>query len=251
MIDKLFYVKMDKIIEKIDACRKEPEFTDELNLRNSKIPDFSISSRDLFKKMATLICFSQNARSDAVQRMVDTDNFSRIFSGFDIELVSAMDSQEIKDKYWDILKPIRFKGKIDSILNCAKIMNSGSINMQEMLKSVPVILKSYEDIDQFWKSFCNIRTQLEQNNMPFFKSTTSLLHLLLYLGYDCLKPDQIVMNVSINELHLVASQKNRDKIYVVKAIQQYCVDRQIRPAVVDFYLLAEGGQAWANQFKKC
>ncbi len=83
---------------------------------------------------------------------------------------------------------------------------------------------------------------METEKIPFFKCTTSLLHFLLSIGYDCIKPDIIVMMVA-KKGNIVPSETgdgNRRK--VVRDIQLYSVDRQIRPSVVDLYFLIYGGQ---------
>ena len=85
--------------------------------------------------------------------------------------------------------------------------------------------------------------------MPFYQSSTTLLHLLMMLGFDCIKPDTIVMRVAIEELGIVGSEKREnDRIGVVRDIQDYSVNNKIKPSIVDFYLLIEGGQTWARKF---
>ncbi len=87
--------------------------------------------------------------------------------------------------------------------------------------------------------------------MPFYRNTTSLLHLLLYLGYDCIKPDTIVMSVAINYLHIVTGKSDNDLIETVTFVQEYAIYKHIRTTIVDFYLLIYGGQTWARQFIRC
>ncbi len=41
---------------------------------------------------------------------------------------------------------------------------------------------------------------LKKEKMPFFRRTTSLLHFLLSVGYDCIKPDIIVRAVSLYQV---------------------------------------------------
>lgn len=75
--------------------------------------------------------------------------------------------------------------------------------------------------------------------MPFFKKSTSLLHFLLHIGYDCIKPDLVIMKVA-NKLGMVSSSSEKEKIQVVRVVQLYSVNRKIRPSMVDFYLLVYG-----------
>jgi hypothetical protein len=48
----------------------------------------------------------------------------------------------------------------------------------------------------FWESFDNTRYYLGDIGFPFFAEFTSLCHLLSDLGFDCAKPDSIVMGVA-------------------------------------------------------
>ena len=245
------YKKLDAIFKNIDDCRKEPNFDQEINLRNSKVPNENMSENELFEKMAILICFSQNAKSDPVSKMIQKPEFSEIFHNFDVDSVANMDPNIIIYEYWDLLKPIRFKSKISSIVKCAALIGSGKFNLPAMLKNIPVRVQTQGDIKEFWKNFIILRKDLKKIKMPFYANTTSLLHLLLYLGYDCIKPDTIVMKVAINDLNIVTGKSDNDLIKVVTFVQEYAVYKHIRPAIVDFYLLIYGGQTWAKQFISC
>lgn len=245
------YDKIDDIFMKINDCRKEPEFSDEVNSRNNKFPNGNISQNELFEKMAILICFSQNAKAGAVDKMINRPEFKEIFHNFNINSVANTDPNSIISGSWELLKPIRFKRKISSIVECAVLLNSGKYDLPEMLKKIPLRIQSHDDIKEFWKNFNLLREQLKEIQMPFYRNTTSLLHLLLYLGYDCIKPDTIVMNVAIDDLHIVTGKSDNDLVKVVTAIQEYALYKHIRPTIVDFYLLVYGGQTWAKNFITC
>ena len=245
------YEKIDRIFIKVNDCRKEPKFSDEVNSRNNKFPNTNMSQNELLEKMATLICFSQNAKASAVDKMINKPEFAEIFQGFDINSVANMNPNKIISESWELLKPIRFKGKINSIVKCAVLINSGKFNLSAMVKNIPVKIQTHDDIKEFWKNFYIFREKLNEIKMPFYSNTTSLLHLLLFLGYDCIKPDTIVMDVAINNLHIVTGTKDNDRINVVTAIQEYALYKHIRPTIVDFYLLVYGGQTWAKNFITC
>lgn len=89
---------------------------------------------------------------------------------------------------------------------------------------------------------------MKNNKIPFFQSTTSLLHFLLDIGYDCMKPDLVVIKVA-KKLNIVDNETG-DKNFrkTVRFIQEYSVDRQIRPSIVDFYFLINEGQMGAKKF---
>lgn len=245
------YEKLDKIFEDIDKCKKEPDFTAQINFRNSNLPIPNISENELFKKMAILICFSQNAKSDYVEKMIKKPEFSETFHNFDVHSVANMDRNVIISESWELLKPIRFKSKISSIVKCAALLNSGQFDLPAMLKNIPVTVQTQDDIKKFWENFIILREELKKIKMPFYGNTTSLLHLLLYLGYDCIKPDTIVMKVAINNLKIATGKSDSDLVKVVTFIQEYALYKHIRPAIVDFYLLICAGQTWAKQFVIC
>ncbi len=99
--------------------------------------------------MAILICFSQNARADAVNKMIYRPEFKEIFHGFDINSVSNIDPNTIISESWDLLKPIRFKGKINSIVKCAVLISLGKFNLSAMLTNIPARVQTNDDIKEF------------------------------------------------------------------------------------------------------
>ena len=53
------------------------------------------------------------------------------------------------------------------------------------------------------------KLSLEKHKIPFLRSTTTLLHFLLDSGYDCVKPDSVIMDVA-NYISIV-DEKMSDK----------------------------------------
>jgi hypothetical protein len=77
--------------------------------------------------------------------------------------------------------------------------------------------------------------------MPFLGNITTLLHLLLDMGYDCVKPDIILLKFA-NEIGIT------DKKKFVRILQEYSLLRNIRPSIIDLYLLIYGKQLGAKHF---
>ena len=77
-----------------------------------------------------------------------------------------------------------------------------------------------------------------------------MLHFLLDVGYDCVKPDLVVMRVA-KKLNIVEDEKG-DKHFrkTVRFIQEYAISRSIRPSRVDFYFLIDEGQMGVKKFVK-
>lgn len=251
-IERIFS-SIDQISEKVNSSRKEPEFSEEIKKREERTPSMIHDDNDVLRQFARLIAFSQNAPSDKVSGMLDKGIFDDIFHNFEIDKVAKMNPRTVRIHHWNKIRVIRFLNKITSIIGCAKSLasiKSKHGSFMDLLKKcdIPLNLKSEADIERFWQGFNRLKNELENENIPFFKQSTSRLHFLLHIGYGCIKPDQIVMQVS-KKIGLVESEKGeRNRLNVVKTLQRYCVDRKLKPSIVDFYLLIYGGQRWARQF---
>jgi hypothetical protein len=60
----------------------------------------------------------------------------------------------------------------------------------------------------------------------------------------------VVQNAALETGILAPNPNDRDLRQLVKTVQEYALSREIRPSVVDLYLLVYGGQTWAMQFAK-
>ena len=241
---------IDQIIKGIDATRKEPKFSSEVEKRKHRI---SVIQNDNFimERLSKMIAYSQGAKSDLVSIMLEKGIFDNIFHNYEIDKVSIMNPSIVLTDHWDKIKSIRFKKKVNSIIDCAKAMvqiRSKYGSFAVLLGNIPVKLTSDDDIEKFWKGLDRIKAILKEENMPFFKNYTSMLHLLLDLGYDCIKPDSAVMKAS-KKLGIVSSEKGENNLLItVKFVQRYCISRKMIPSVIDFYLLIYGGQRWAKNY---
>ena len=252
--------KLDGIVERVDSFKEDPQFTEEFNLRNSRLPDSSWGDPEYLREFATLISYSQNARSDAVSEMIDTGVLEEAFDGFEVRNVAAASPEKIIDTYWEKLTPVRFKRKIYKIVWCAtgiETLMYMNTPVNKTMQSVPSRINSNQDIETFWEKIHELRDRMISVKMPFFSRWTSLLHLLSHTGYDCIKPDSAVMRTASEELKIVQPSKTKsgyypesDKLEVVRTVQRYSVEKKLRPPVLDLYLLIEGGQLWAKRFVK-
>lgn len=249
------YHAIDRIRDEINSIKKEPEFSRHVAERLSRGKTALNDDQEVLRLMATLIAYSQNAQSDRVSTIVDSGILEGIFEGFKIEKAAVIDADDLKTRYWAQIKPLRFPSKLRSIVGCARallVLQKRHGSFLELLKKsdIPMYLKNARAVDDFWIGFFKLRDELKRTDMPFFKNTTSLLHFLLDTGYDCVKPDIIIMKVA-KKVGIVDYEKgNRNFIQAVKAIQLYGVERGIKPSIIDFYFLIYGGQKWALQFIK-
>ena len=245
------FTKIDKIIETVDQFKTEPLFSDEKNKRQNKIVSKIPNDNEILKTLSYLIAYSQNSNSEIVEQVLKSGKFDTAFNDFKIEEVIKLNPCDIADNHWNSIKGIRQQAKLFHIVSLArKIKNIGSFADILNQTNIPKSIKTQNDIDDFWNGFDQLLNTLKNNKIPFFQSTTSLLHFLLDIGYDCVKPDLVVMKVA-KKLNIVDNETG-DKNFrrTVKFIQEYSVDRQIRPSIVDFYFLIDEGQMGAKKFVK-
>lgn len=239
----------DSIISNVDSYVIEPLFSEEKTKRNNKTPKDFISERDILELFTYLIAFSQNSNSELVDKLIKSGNLNKVFINFEIDEVASMNPCDIVEKDWDLIKAMRQQSKIFHIIMLARKIKKIE-NISEILNSniIPKRIESENDIIKFWEGFDQLQNILKTNKIPFFQSTTSLLHFLLESGYDCVKPDLVVMKVA-KKIGIVDNVDTDESLRkTVKVIQEYSLNRKIRPSVVDLYFLIDEGQKWAKNF---
>jgi len=242
------YKKIDSIIKIIAEYKIEPLFSGEVKSREQREPKTLDSDDDFFMAIAVLITYSQNAQSNKVQEIWETDSFIKAFQDFNVEKVANLDPDKIINEHWENIKAIRFKKKVNAIVNCARVINKIAYKKGTFLKffhqaNIPERINNAEELERFWEGFGFLLSEFKKAEMPFFSSTTTLLHLLLDMGYDCVKPDLVLLKFA-EEIGIF----NKEKF--VRLLQEYCLARSIRPSVLDLYLLIYGGQLGVKQFVK-
>ena len=228
--------KLDLIKSKVDASKREPIFSDEIASRNNRYENtVATEQNNLLRVMATLIAFSNNAPSDTVGYMIESGVFERVFHNFDLAKVANLNSDIILANEWGNIGVIRFKKKINAIIRCANLlMKNGTekATIESLYKNynLPKDIKNENDIIRFWDLFDRVIAYYKKIDMPYFKNDTTLLHLLLHLGFPCIKPDLIVMKVAAS-LGVIKAKDNHntyssvEKRLVVGTIQKYCLLR--------------------------
>ncbi|MFY8186571.1 MAG: hypothetical protein ACOVLC_01305 [Flavobacterium sp.] len=243
------YNKIDLLIETIDRYKSEPIFSIEKNRRQNKtFSDFK-NDNEILKTFAYLIAYSQNANSELVEQILKSGNYDQAFKNFEIDKVAQLNPCDIADNYWESIKGIRQQAKLFHIVTLArKIKGIGSFYKLLNEINIPKEIKTEYDIENFWIGFDKLLMLLKNNKIPFFQSTTSLLHFLLDSGYDCVKPDLVVMKVA-KKLKFV-EEETGDKNFrkAVRVIQEYSLNRNLRPSIVDFYFLIDEAQRGAKKY---
>ena len=243
--------RIDEIIERINKFKIEPIFSIELDSRKKRKVAETLTENEIIEIFTNLIAFSQNANSKLVEQIIHSGIFKKIFEDFNIDKIAKMNPCDLADKYWSEIGGIRQQAKLFHIVSLSrKIKNIGSFNKLLTEIEIPKEIKTENDIDLFWKGFKELKKIMNRNKVPFFRSTTSLLHFLLETGYDCVKPDLVVMKVA-KKIGIVDKETGeRNLIETVRSIQEYSIDRVIRPSIVDFYFLIDEGQLGAKKYVK-
>jgi hypothetical protein len=252
-------VAIDKVIQRVNGFRVEPEFTNELKWRIEGGPDFSLPDEKILARMIDLIAYSNNAPADKVGKLIESDILRTIFHDYSIEKIAESSPEQIRQQYWSQMTAIRFKYKVDRMIACAARLRRFREQHRSFMAYVnsvglPSAVKSEQDVRSFWGGFNAIISYLWRVDFPYFKNFTSLCHLLMDLGFDCAKPDLAVMKAAV-DLKIVpaapAQKKDptktglhpeKDLHTTVEAIQSYALRRDTRAPVVDLYLLIHGGQ---------
>jgi len=248
---KEIFKHIDNVIEKINQYKIEPIFSNEIEFRNNRTVSNNLTENEIIEIFITLISFSQNANSKLVSEIIETGIFKEIFADFDINKIVKMNPCDLADKYWVKISGIRQQAKLFHIISLArKIKKIGSFNKFLTQTDIPKVIKTENDINEFWIGFAKLKKVMIENKIPFFRSTTSLLHLLLETGYDCVKPDLVVMKVA-KKIGIVEKESGEKNLKLtVKTIQEYSIQNNIRPSIIDFYFLIDEGQIGAKKYVK-
>jgi hypothetical protein len=253
--------RIDGIINRVND-HKTPALAEDIATRSKWSPALDLSDSDILKLFIELIAFSQQAKALRVMGLIDKGILDKVFLNYDIQAVANLQYEQLRTKYWDQIGAIRFPQKLEAMIGSAqallRIKKQHSSFMTYLRTSkIPVGLQSQSDIDLFWKEFDVVQRYLQQIQMPFFNNLTSLCHLLMGLGFACVKPDSVIMGTAV-KLGIVSPGKSPEKpTYneakrreVVKTMQMYCVSRNFNIRVLDGYLLIHGGQTGAKNLVK-
>ena len=245
----ILFNEITRVIEKITLSAIQPKFGEKLDgRRNRDIPD-ALSDQKLLRIMVELIAYSQNANSKVVKKIVDSNVLDEVFADYDIDLIAQMNPCDLVDEYWSRIGGIRQQSKLFQVVMLArKFKEIGSLYELIANSNIPHTIKTTSDIDQFWIAFKLLRKALIEKKVPFIRSTTTLLHLLLHLGYDCVKPDSAVMKAAAKFGIVEKETGEKNLALAVRKIQEYSLFKGMKPAELDFFFLIHGGQAWASGF---
>ncbi len=238
--------KIDDIIKKVNQFKVIPNFTVEYRERTKRKPPKTLSEADLLKIFVRLIAFSQQAQSALVKKIIKEKIFDKIFENYSVDKVAKMNPCDIAEKYWEKITAIRQRTKLFQIVMFARLLKKNKTVLSLLTNPpIPKSIKSHKDIELFWIGFKELQTKLKEAKAPFLRETTTLLHFLLESGYDCIKPDSAVMKTSLKIGIVEKTSGDKNYVNTVKFIQEYCLKKNIRPAIVDLYMIIDGAQTEA------
>ncbi|MFM0140401.1 hypothetical protein [Caballeronia grimmiae] len=247
--NKELFSVIRRIVAHIDTFRKEPEFTNELIRRRKNLVDTPpVSNSDFLRNLAHIIAYA-HADSSRVTNMIRNDGYDKVWFDYDVDAVAALNPCDVVEEHWETtLSPIMNGSKAYFVVMAARaIQRVGTISTLFNESSIPTCIQTAADIPAFWKGFASLKKQMKEHGVPYLGSVTSLSHMLLHLGYDCVKPDVIVMRVAVNLGIITEKEAKTDKGLkkVARLLQQYALEYEIRPSEIDMYFLIQEGQSEA------
>jgi hypothetical protein len=266
-VDERVFVAIDEMVERVKQFKCEPKFTSWLDERENSVPRLGMTDQEVLGRLITLIAYSNNAKADGITRLVDQGVFERVFQDYSVEKVAGLRAENVIEIHWHELKAMRFKYKVDAMVQCAICL----ISIRKQHKSfmaflantgLPTVLKSSDDIRDFWAAFDKIQAYFRESSLPYFRNLTSLCHLLMDAGFDCAKPDLAVMKAAVG-LKIVPpppkqaknpeksrAHSEQDLRKTVETIQAYAISRNMRAQVLDLFFLIHGRQTGVTQLVK-
>jgi 3-methyladenine DNA glycosylase Tag len=170
---------IDNIIKTVDLFKIDILFDEEKNRRQNKIVSTLLDDNQILKTLSYLIAYSQNSNSEKVEQVLKSGNLDKAFEDFNIDKVVKLNPCDIVDNHWASIKGIRQQAKLFHIVSLSrKIKSIGSFTDILNQTNIPPTIKTEKDIDNFWLGFDKLLSTLKTNKIPFFQSTTSLLHSL-------------------------------------------------------------------------
>jgi hypothetical protein len=118
--EEIIFARIDDLKVRVDAAKKEPDFSQEVQRRASRSIPKTIRDNEVLREMAVVIAFSQQAKDKLVGPMIDRGDLDRAFCGFDVNTVAQLDPAQVERDHWHNLSVIRYKKKIKAIVRCAQ-----------------------------------------------------------------------------------------------------------------------------------
>lgn len=248
MLDAVFISKIDALVEHVEANKNAGFDADKARRQSRQV--IALPDNDaLLEKLAVIIAYSQNARSTLVSELLNSGEYHKQFQNFDTGYVASLNPCDVVESAaWSKISAIRQKTKVFQLVMAARAIKESSVVRKMNGSQIPKKFSKEADIADFWKFFKALKKELTDLGIPFLRSTTSLLHLLLEQGYDVAKPDTVVMAVAKKLGIVVKETGDSNFVKVVRVMQEYALLKGVRPSVVDLYFLTDGRQSDTRKY---
>ncbi|MGY6255550.1 hypothetical protein ACXIVK_18980 [Paraburkholderia caledonica] len=252
MDNKNLFSRIERMVKHIDNYRNGENFEKEHKRRLALRPKPLVTDNEVLRNLALIVAFA-HADSGRVKAMIDGGRWDFVWLNYDVHAVAELNPCDVIGEHWNAISPIMNGAKAYFIVMAARALRrlaleNGSSGFDSLLNKsgIPHRIQEEDHINAFWEAFKRLRLQMKEHGIPYLGSITSLSHLLLHLGYDCIKPDVIVMQVA-KKLGMVEDTKKDSSLQkVARLLQQYAYSRQIRPSEIDMYFLIQGQQSEAR-----
>jgi hypothetical protein len=239
-----------RMIDHVDRFAT-PLFHEVCAQRNAWRPPAHLEPDDELRRIAIVFAYSGGVKATPVTRMIEAGHYDRAFADFNVDAVGSMNPCNIYDSDWTSIKPIKNENKLLWLVRAARVLAKGHSILKFLEASqVPAAIRSPAEIERFWNGLKHVGKRLKTEHLSGMQSVTSQLHFLMGLGYDCVKPDRIVMNVA-QSLGMVTADRNETQfIAVTRRLQEAAINLGIRPAILDMYFLVQGGHTDADDWTR-
>ena len=242
------FKKIDDLVKSVRDKGNLPEINKVLDRRRRLSPEKGRSDKEAFKTLVRIISYSQGANSKLISELLLDPLTTEVFCNYDPQNFVNLSSSSFEKNNWNHLKKIRFKKKIPKYFDAARsileLSDRGNGFYPLVFECIPNYrVRNKEELSQFWLGFDELLFEMAQAGVPHLDNTTSLLHFLMDQGFDCIKPDLIIMRES-RTLGIIKRQKDKEPELrmVTRTLQEYAYSRDLRPSEVDFYFLIQGQQ---------
>ena len=251
---------LDRAIQRINRYQHPNLLAQEVSNRQQRTPRYRTPDLQVLSKLVEMIAYSNNVQVKTIEAIYATSVFGDIFGDYTPETVSQLNPSDVIETYWPRIRGIRFKSKVTHMIHSAQCLIDLSAQHGSFMKylkgqQIPSLMRTDNDLEQFWAGFDRVRQDFRDWGMPYFSNFTSLCHLFLEMGFDCAKPDSGVMKAAAS-LGIIEGERpstvfpEKSRRQVVQFMQLYAMHRQMQVAVVDLYFLILGGQTGAVRYVK-
>jgi hypothetical protein len=254
---------IDKIVlnvESLYGCN--PAFLrDKAERLNRLVTNESLNPLLLFETACKVVFYSFNSRAMRIDTILNDKKgeIADVLHAYRFDDLQSCDYENTPAVFTTLFKGTPFSDrKYKSIIKNAVLFarQDFMIEFQSYLKEMPTQIDNQLNVDFFWVNFFKLLGFLKANDAYVIKQPISLLHFLLELGYPCVKPDSSITKAAKQvgfldfdiDLGIFKNCPNdfRERALITYIIQSYCVEKQLKPSLLDLYFMIKGDQSGAR-----